>query len=124
MLEELQKVFKAIGQNTRLKILMLVAKRVLCVCELEYILGITQSAVSQHMKILKDANLVKEFKEGQWVFYSLNEEYLEEVAESIKKISTGVLDSGDLEEEIKKLEYLEKHPIVSCKRPTVSRNKE
>jgi hypothetical protein len=43
---------------------------------------------------------------------------------NLKKISTGVLDSGDLEEEIKRLEYLEKHPIVSCKRPTISRNKE
>jgi len=118
LLEELQKVFKAMGQSTRLKILMLVANRTLCVCELEYILGITQSAVSQHLRILKEANLVIETREGQWAFYSLNKEYLEKIAGNIKTIFVEApTKCSELSKEIKRLEYLDKHPIITCERP-------
>jgi ArsR family transcriptional regulator len=63
---------KALGDKTRLKILALLKSSELCVCELVTILKMTQPAISQHMRKLKNAKLVKERRAGQWVFYSLD----------------------------------------------------
>lgn len=57
--------FKALGEPTRLKILRLLAEQELCVCELEEILDMSQPRVSQHLKVLKQAGLVKERREAQ-----------------------------------------------------------
>ncbi|MCF8566521.1 metalloregulator ArsR/SmtB family transcription factor [Alicyclobacillus tolerans] len=70
--EEMAEVYKALGDKTRLHMLALLAKEELCVCELVSILGISQPGVSQHLRKLKQAGLVKERKTAQWVFYSLN----------------------------------------------------
>ncbi|HEU4962369.1 MAG TPA: metalloregulator ArsR/SmtB family transcription factor [Bacilli bacterium] len=71
-LDQLVDCYKALGDKTRLKILALLCCEELCVCELVPILGMTQPAVSQHMRKLKQAKLVKERREGQWVYYSLD----------------------------------------------------
>ena len=64
------------GNNVRLKILfMLYEEKRLCVCDLSDILGMTISAVSQHLRKLKDRKLIQSNKEAQTVFYSLTEEY-------------------------------------------------
>jgi ArsR family transcriptional regulator len=68
--------FKALGEPTRLKIIKLLAARELCVCDLEEIMQISQPRISQHLKILKYAGLVKERKEGQRSICILNRELL------------------------------------------------
>jgi ArsR family transcriptional regulator len=68
----LAECLKALGDKTRLQILALLKEEELCVCELVEILKISQPAVSQHMRRLKSVNLVKERRQGQWVFYSLD----------------------------------------------------
>jgi ArsR family transcriptional regulator, arsenate/arsenite/antimonite-responsive transcriptional repressor len=70
--ETLSECFKALGDKTRLRILALLKVRELCVCELTALLGMSQPAVSQHMRRLRSAKLVKERRQGQWVYYSLN----------------------------------------------------
>ncbi|GGA54720.1 transcriptional regulator [Kroppenstedtia guangzhouensis] len=65
---------KALGDKTRLRILALLREEDLCVGELVEILKITQPAVSQHVRKLRNAGLVKERRQGQWVYYSLNGE--------------------------------------------------
>jgi ArsR family transcriptional regulator len=74
--EEMAECNKALGDKTRLRMLALLKTTDLCVCELVEILGMTQPAVSQHMRKLKNAKLVKERRQGQWVFYSLDGEHL------------------------------------------------
>jgi len=64
--------YKALGDETRLKILELVAAQEMCVCELIEQLGMSQSAVSHHLKILKQAGLVQDDRDGKWIYYSLN----------------------------------------------------
>ena len=66
-------IYKAMGDKTRLHMLALLAKDELCVCELVAILDMSQPGVSQHLRKLKQAGLVKERKTAQWVFYSLHE---------------------------------------------------
>ena len=64
------------GNNIRLKILhLLYEEKRLCVCDLSDILGMTIPAVSQHLRKLKDRNLIKPAKEAQTIFYSLTVEY-------------------------------------------------
>ncbi|QZA33593.1 metalloregulator ArsR/SmtB family transcription factor [Hydrogenibacillus sp. N12] len=66
-------LFRALGDATRLKILALLRVRPLCVCELVPLLGISQSAISQHMRRLREAGLVAGERRGQWVVYRLND---------------------------------------------------
>jgi len=66
------KAFKALGEPTRLKILKMLSVRPMCVCELSEVLDMAQPRISQHLRTLKEAGLVKESKEGYWVIYSLN----------------------------------------------------
>ena len=65
-----------VGNNVRLKILfMLHEEKRLCVCDLSDILGMTISAISQHLRKLKDRKLIQSEKEAQTIFYSLTKEY-------------------------------------------------
>ena len=65
------RVFKALADATRLRILKLLDVREMCVCEVMIALDLTQSTASHHLKILENAGLVKSRKEGKWVYYSL-----------------------------------------------------
>ena len=72
-MRNLVKAFKALSDETRIRLLKLLQQRELCVCELMQALSMTQSRVSRNLGILKDAGLVKDRRDGLWVHYSLNE---------------------------------------------------
>ena len=91
-------VFKALGDSTRLKILDLLRargrsccdlvareERGLCACDIEVAVGLSQSAVSHHMDLLRRAGLVEADKRGRWIFYRRNEAALAAVAEAVAK---------------------------------------
>jgi DNA-binding transcriptional ArsR family regulator len=65
------RTLKAVADSTRLKIIRALSQRELCVCELMLLLNAQQSAVSHHLRILKDANLVVERRQGKWSFHRL-----------------------------------------------------
>jgi ArsR family transcriptional regulator len=73
--------FKALSDETRLKIISLLIKQDLCVCEIIDALNMTQSAVSHHLKILKNAELVEDRREGKWIFYQLHDNNLQVLGE-------------------------------------------
>ena len=64
-------IFKALGDETRLKILHMLERRDMCVCELVAALGAAQPTMSHHLKVLEHAGLVARIKHGKWVFYGL-----------------------------------------------------
>lgn len=64
--------FHALSDPLRLQVLDLLRTRELCVCDLCEMLKITQSKLSFHLKVLKEAELVRSRQEGRWVYYSLN----------------------------------------------------
>ena len=76
-MNEKVKVFKAIGDETRLKILILLSSKNVCAKGIAKHLEISEAAVSQHIKTLKEANLVIAYKEGYYVMYELNKDILE-----------------------------------------------
>jgi ArsR family transcriptional regulator len=63
--------FRALADETRLRMLSLLEKREMCVCEITIALGLTQPTASHHLGILENAGLVRGRKDGKWVFYGL-----------------------------------------------------
>jgi ArsR family transcriptional regulator len=75
-MEELAKIFKALSDETRLRIIKLLEKGELCVCDITAALDMVQPKVSFHLSALKEAGLIKDRKQGKWTHYSLNEKDL------------------------------------------------
>ena len=71
LIDKQSRVFKALGNEKRLKILKILSVREMCVCEVMVALDLTQPTASHHLNLLENAGLVKDRKEGQWVFYSI-----------------------------------------------------
>jgi len=74
--KELARILKVLSVDTRVRIVCLLRGRVLCVNALAARLGVTQGAVSQHLRVMRDARLVIDEKRGLYVHYRLNEETL------------------------------------------------
>ncbi|MGA2587103.1 MAG: metalloregulator ArsR/SmtB family transcription factor [Candidatus Aminicenantales bacterium] len=96
------KVFKALSSESRLKIVRLLKEHPQCVNAIAKRLGMTQSAVSQHLRILKEAGLVRGLKRGNWMHYEMPVESLKNcgrvlaevfgVGIKLKKITDGNLN--------------------------------
>lgn len=70
-LRRAEKLAGAIGDSNRIKILLLLSKRQMCVCELESALGLPQPTVSHHLGILEQADLLRRSRRGRFVFYDV-----------------------------------------------------
>ncbi len=71
ILYDLAELFKIFGDSTRIKILYVLFESEMCVCDIAQLLGMTQSAISHQLRLLKQSKLVKYRREGKTVFYSL-----------------------------------------------------
>ncbi len=72
-MKDLLSLFKALSDETRLRIVKLLENGELCVCHIVAAVDMSQSRISFHLKILKDAGLVQDRREGKWMHYRLNE---------------------------------------------------
>lgn len=68
-IRQAERVLGAIGDSSRIKILLLLSKREMCVCEIESALGVPQPTASHHLGVLEQAGLVQRSKKERWVFY-------------------------------------------------------
>ena len=82
--------FHALADETRLRILARLGEGEQCVCDLTDALEAGQSRLSFHLKTLKDAGLVRDRRQGRWVYYSLNPEAVEAMEELVKALRTGL----------------------------------
>ena len=73
---DLAELFKVFGDSTRIKILYLLFEAEMCVCDIAQLLGMTQSAISHQLQVLKKSKLVKYRREGKTVFYSLADDHV------------------------------------------------
>lgn len=78
-LYDLAELFKVFGDTTRVKILSALFESELCVYDIATLLGMTQSAISHQLRVLRQARLVKPRKEGKVVFYSLDDEHIKNI---------------------------------------------
>lgn len=111
-LAEIETLFKALADANRVRILALVQDAPLCVCQLMAILDISQSTVSKHLAILKEAGLVEEASQGKRSFYRLATRLPSELAESVVKRALEELrDSPELAEERKLSAFMREYRI-------------
>lgn len=75
-LSRLADLFKCFGDGTRIRILYVLLEAEVCVCDLAKLLGMTQSAVSHQLRILKQARLIKNRRDGKTIFYSLADDHV------------------------------------------------
>ena len=75
-LYDLAELFKVFGDSTRIKILSVLMGEELCVCDIAEALKMNQSAVSHQLRVLKNAKLIKNRKEGKMVYYALADDHV------------------------------------------------
>ena len=73
---EVAELFKILGDTTRVKILQILGRRELCVCDIAAVVNMGQSAVSHQLRLLRGARLVKYRKEGKMAWYSLDDDHI------------------------------------------------
>lgn len=79
VLKDLADFFKVFADTTRIRILCVLFQSEMCVCDLAEVLGMTQSAISHQLRMLKQMKLVKNRREGKTVFYSLADDHIQTI---------------------------------------------
>jgi ArsR family transcriptional regulator len=87
-LERAARLFHALSDPTRLSILRRLRLGERCVCDLTDALDAAQSRLSFHLKVLKDAELVIDRRDGRWMYYTLNGDRLEEIAQLLEELAS------------------------------------
>ena len=87
-MKESADLFKILSVDKRIEIIEILKKEPMNVNSLADNLGVTQSAVSQHLRVLKAAGLVKDERQGYWIHYSLNKDALEKCRQRLNRICT------------------------------------
>lgn len=85
-------IFKALGDESRLKIVKMLLGKELCVCDIiDAFQGEkTQPVISHHLKTLKHAGIVSDTRDGKWIYYSLNPEAFEAIGKFVEGMKPGV----------------------------------
>ncbi len=98
MMKQAAELFKILSVDKRIEIIELLKNEPMSVNALAEALGVTQSAVSQHLRVLKAAGLVQDERQGYWIYYSLNRDALEECRQRLNRICTcGCLSKNRIE---------------------------
>jgi DNA-binding transcriptional ArsR family regulator len=83
--EGLGRLFKALADETRIKIVYALSREELCVCDVAQIIDATVAAASHHLRLLKNLGLARSRKQGKMVFYSLNDDCIETIIDAALK---------------------------------------
>ena len=84
--QQTAELFKALGDNTRVKILYYLMQAELCVCDLTVLVGTTQSAVSHQLRLLRNLRIVQGRKDGKQVFYSICSDHVRRLLQEAMSI--------------------------------------
>lgn len=95
-MKEAAELFKILSVDRRIEIIELLKREAMSVKALAEVLGVTQSAVSQHLRVLKSVSLVSDERRGYWIYYSLDREVLEMCRQRLNRICTcGCIESKE-----------------------------
>jgi DNA-binding transcriptional ArsR family regulator len=117
-MRELMAVIKALADENRVRVLMALRPKELCVCQIVELLGLAPSTVSKHMAILKQARLVDSRKQGRWMFYRLAEDEASVEAKAMTALLARLLaDDPQVREDIKRMKHILKiDPEELCRK--------
>ena len=89
-MEEYLKAFKALSDDSRLRIVKMLEVKSMCVCEITSVIGYATPTISNHLKILKEAGLIVQERDEKYINYSLNREdktFIENILEFVEKLN-------------------------------------
>lgn len=110
-------ITKALSDQNRVRALLSLKGRELCVCQLIELLGLAPSTVSKHMSILKNAGLVESRKEGLWIHYSLPKSPSNEIKTAIKWVCDSLANNETIKKDGARLKKISKMDLVEiCRR--------
>jgi ArsR family transcriptional regulator len=99
----MNQIFKALSEESRLRILSVLFTGELCVCDIEDILQLTQSNVSRHLTILKNAGIIKSYKNAQWIYYSIDDKFKSDSEELYRFLELRINKLSTYEADIERL---------------------
>lgn len=109
-----EKIFKALSDKNRLRILKMLQKKFLCVCEITEVLQLATSTVSQHLSILNEAGFIIERKDGKWVNYAINPKPSEpRISKILKSLDFWITNEQVIIEDLQKVETIDRNKICS-----------
>jgi len=119
-MQQFMGISKAMADQNRIRVLLLLRDRELCVCQITEVLGLAPSTVSKHMSILKQAGLVEMRKDGRWAYYRLlSSKSTSTARKALRWIFEALADSSDALADVRRLEeVLAMDPEVLCKLQT------
>jgi len=104
MKREYVNVFKALSDPNRIRIVKMLSERELCMCEVRELLNLSNSTVSQHLTVLRDANLLLDSKDGKWVNFRLNDKSENRFIRSIIALIKNSFDDDEkVQKDLKKV---------------------
>ena len=116
-------IFKALSEDSRLRMLSLfVGGGDLCVCEVEEILGMTQSNASRHLTVLRNCGLLESYRKAQWTYYKLNQTFISENRELWVYLRGKLMAYATYDDDCKKLESFRAADLCGCKTKKEKRN--
>jgi ArsR family transcriptional regulator len=102
-LRPVSRLFKALGDETRLRIVALLTYGELCVCHVEAALGLTQPTASRHLAVLRHAGVVEQRRDGHWVYYRLAKQPDAEAQRQLRALVAGFAKRTVLRADVERL---------------------
>lgn len=113
-MRDLIQVLKAMADPMRIRILKMLERKQMCVCELTAVLGVQQSSVSHHLRILKDAGLVDDIRNGPWVDYAIaGKPYNDYAPELLARLSSWLNGDPEVADDLKKARRADRKKICT-----------
>ncbi len=109
---DILEIYKALSDINRIRILNILLIKELCVCEVEEVLEMSQSNVSRHLNKLKQADVVKSRKESQWVYYSVNDDFIDDYPHLYSHLEKSFSEYEELLGDIEVLKELTKNGSI------------
>ncbi|MBU0945281.1 MAG: metalloregulator ArsR/SmtB family transcription factor [Proteobacteria bacterium] len=114
-MKQFVRVMKALSDPNRVRMIKILGVKELCVCELQDLVGLAQSTVSKHLKVLEEAGLVDYRKEGSWFIYRLSKGEESEYARvMLKNLNAWLADEPQLQEMIARLPQVDRERICTA----------
>lgn len=101
-------ITKALSDETRVRVLMMLTSGELCVCQIIEMLGLAPSTVSKHMFILRQAGLVETRKEGRWIYYRLTDRKVQTAREILNWLQRHLKNDKRILDDVKQLRRMQK----------------
>ena len=106
------RVFKALSDPNRIRIMKMMLERELCLCEVREVLNLSNSTVSKHLSILRDAGLVLDSKNGKWVNFRINDKSDQQLVRSaIQMVKASFSDDETVRNDLKKVRSVDRNKI-------------